>query len=796
MKSKSMLVVAVCAWVASGCGPGEEKRPPPDLPAPVLERVAPNLIAAGGGTLVRVYGDNFQSGIELFVGTARATDVTWVNSRAFTARIPPGTPDTSVALRVVNPDQKSATLADGLRYDVAPSITNARMTMADPSEFFQGGEAVSAEIRGALFVPTRTGTAGVGPGQGIRAQVALVPRGASPPSIADFTTWIDARYESDSSTLIDWDVYKGVVALPPTSGRTMLEYYAVMRFSVDAGSTWVYADKDGSANGWSGAQLPRVRTGARRPEWCKANDIGANVPMTVTYSVGQTPNAVVRGQVHVSGVTNGPGLGAGVEMEIGYGQASVDPSMWTWSQASFKGDLFGANDEFQATLPNPNVAGTYRWTFRSSYAGGPYRYCDAGDNTEFSMERTNHLTVTGSTPNVIDWCKLGASDLPQPPPTETYAVTGPSDLAVRGLVFEQGVTDTTSPPSAALEVSFGYGPVSDQPSSGTWQWTNAAFVADRGNNDEFSATLPNPGMLGRYKFAMRARINAGAYAYCDADGLAVNGFTLDQAGNLSVVPQCRLAAMSAVSVHSGGSMTVDGTIDCATCADIVGEAGVGPRGSDASRDAGWAWSRPATLSAGTYRATIGPAVTGDRHVSFRFKTRGTGGEYFYCDADGNSVGRYTVAQQLALTVNKGTRATAIDYCATLSPATVPVSSVNAGTARILGQIWEDGLTAVAGAPAGVVAELGVGPPLEDPGVSARWSFSPAPWKQQAGNDDQFEGTIPTGTPAGHGYALRYSLNGGPWCYGDLDGNGGNVELNGFSLMTANNPPAPNIGRIQ
>lgn len=800
MKSQSKLVAAISLSLLVACDP-KVVEPPVDHPAPLVEKAEPNLIAAGGGTLARIYGDNFREGVQLFVGGVPATDVTWISSRAFTARIPAGTADTSVELRVVNPDNKAASLPNGIRYDITPTITDARMTMADPAEFFSAGEAVNADIRAALFVPTETGTAGVGQGQGVRAQVSIVSKGAASPTLASFTDWVDARYERDSSdpALNDWDVYKGVVTLPPTTGRTMLEYYAVVRFSVDAGATWIYADKDGIANGWSGAQLPQVRTGARRPEWCKANDIGVNSPLTVTYTVGQSP-VTVRGQVHVSGVTNSSGRGAGVEMEIGYGSSSVDPSQWTWTAADYKGDLFGANDEFQAALPNPGVAGTYKWSFRASYAGGPYRYCDAGDNLEFSMSEANNLEVTGTTPTVVDWCKLGVSADPEPPPNEAYAASSTPYLVIQGLIYEQAVTDTAGPPSG-LEAWVGYGPPDADVATSSWSWTVASFSADRGNNDEFSATLPNPGVLGQYKFAYRARVNGGGFAYCDADGLAIGGFTIEQAGHLAVVPRCSLGATTGSSSDGAGgfgfgaTVTVDADLYHLAGVGVLGQVGAGPKDSDARSASQWTWVDSAVVGPNgtggdTYRASFTPAITGARSVSARFSID-DGATWFYCDADGNADG-YEVAQQGAFsTANNGAKpsTTVLDYCETLDPAGVAVG------AKALGVIWEEGLTEVAGAPAGVVAELGVGPALEDPGMSPNWAFTAATFKAQVGNDDQFEAAVPS-TPVGNGFAFRFQLNGGPWCYADLDGAGANVELNGFSVMTANVPPAANIGRVQ
>ena len=86
-----------------------------------------------------------------------------------------------------------------------------------------------------------------------------------------------------------------------------------------------------------------------------------------------------------------------------------------------------------------------------------------------------------------------------------------------------------------------------------------------------------------------------------------------------------------------------------------------------------------------------------------------------------------------------------------------------------GQVYEPGLTPNASAP--IIAQLGVGPESADPGYG--WTWSAAPFSGTVGNNNEFARAI--SATAGASYAFRYTVDGGVWCYGDLDG-----SQNGFS----------------
>jgi hypothetical protein len=118
----------------------------------------------------------------------------------------------------------------------------------------------------------------------------------------------------------------------------------------------------------------------------------------------------------------------------------------------------------------------------------------------------------------------------------------------------------------------------------------------------------------------------------------------------------------------------------------------------------------------------------------------------------------------------------VDYCVIQYPASTSVA-VGVASEPIYGRIYEDGVTAPAGAPAGVLAQLGWGPQSVNPSVQSGFQFVDASYNVQVGNDDEFQATI-TPTAAGtYRYVYRFSLDSGAhWTYCDLDGAGSNSGL--------------------
>ena len=352
----------------------------------------------------------------------------------------------------------------------------------------------------------------------------------------------------------------------------------------------------------------------------------------------------------------------------------------------------------------------------------------------------------------------------------------------------------------------GWGPAGENPAtSAQWDWsTTAQFKGDFWDNDEYEATLPNPGVVGSYRFAYRFQVNGGELLYCDADGNSSgpDGFNADLTGSLAVSrapdPEptdsyCRLQSVSGTTVGSGDIVTVVGRVHIpgVTAGEGPGtnvqvQVGVGAADTNASTQAdAFTWKTAEYTSEADgeadtdeFSTTVTPAYTGDRAVSMRYTTDGT--TWTYCDKDGSNVGGYTLGQQHALTVGNHAE---IDYCKLQHPFEIAVNAID-GARTVYGRLYHGGVTPGGGQGAGVVAELGYGPASSDPGISG-WTWVAASYNGDSGDDDEYAANLPEGVPVGTSYTYRYSYNGGPYCFGDWQPGGGEPggSANGVSPNT-------------
>lgn len=105
--------------------------------------------------------------------------------------------------------------------------------------------------------------------------------------------------------------------------------------------------------------------------------------LTVTAGVD---SGLVFGRVFETVVTEGPGQGAGLLGELGFGPLGSDPAAggWVYSAGVYNGDLmndFGtslSDDEYRGSMLVP-VAGSYSYAWRFSLdAGASWTWCDKG----------------------------------------------------------------------------------------------------------------------------------------------------------------------------------------------------------------------------------------------------------------------------------------------------------------------------------------------------------------------------------------------------------------------------------
>ena len=119
-------------------------------------------------------------------------------------------------------------------------------------------------------------------------------------------------------------------------------------------------------------------------------------------------------------------------------------------------------------------------------------------------------------------------------------------------------------------------------------------------------------------------------------------------------------------------------------------------------------------------------------------------------------------------VNESGAADEADYCTTQFPLSLE-SPVWDPTEVIYGRIYEQGVTEAAGAPPGVIAQVGYGEIDSNPQWEWGWRWTNATYNVQSGNNDEFQASITpywndTGT---YRYVYRFSLDGGlRWTYCD------------------------------
>ena len=130
----------------------------------------------------------------------------------------------------------------------------------------------------------------------------------------------------------------------------------------------------------------------------------------------------------------------------------------------------------------------------------------------------------------------------------------------------------------------------------------------------------------------------------------------------------------------------------------------------------------------------------------------------------------------ACALNESSLPAEADYCAIQFPASLSVQA-GAGTGLIYGRIFEAGVTAAAGAPAGYFAQVGYGPDTSNPETQAGWVWSATTYNVQIGNDDEYQGSFNApAAPGKYRYAYRFSPDGMSWTYCDLNGAGSNSGL--------------------
>lgn len=121
---------------------------------------------------------------------------------------------------------------------------------------------------------------------------------------------------------------------------------------------------------------------------------------------------------------------------------------------------------------------------------------------------------------------------------------------------------------------------------------------------------------------------------------------------------------------------------------------------------------------------------------------------------------------------------AMDFANIQFPTTSQTITVG-DNLTVFARTYEPGVTEAAGAGTGVEAWIGYNTTNNDPSVGAGWTWIPATFNVQAGNDDEFSAEIGSALPTGtYYYASRFRLNSCNFTYGGTGGvwNNDSVQL--------------------
>lgn len=150
-----------------------------------------------------------------------------------------------------------------------------------------------------------------------------------------------------------------------------------------------------------------------------------------------------------------------------------------------------------------------------------------------ALDAAGNSSKASNEASALPHYELGWANLQWPPTlSHTLSITTRTGN-VYGQVWIDGVTGQPGA-TASLRAQLGYGPQgSDPATSPGWNWTEAQFNVDAGNNDEFVASML-PETTGTFNYAYRYSTTDGRdWVYADLDGIG-NGYSPAQAGVLAV----------------------------------------------------------------------------------------------------------------------------------------------------------------------------------------------------------------------------------------------------------------------
>ena len=152
-----------------------------------------------------------------------------------------------------------------------------------------------------------------------------------------------------------------------------------------------------------------------------------------------------------------------------------------------------------------------------------------------ALDATGNESRDSNEVAAIPHLTIGWANTQWPPSMEWTISTFTRTDSVYGQVWIDGVTNAPGP-TDTLRAQLGFGAHGSDPAANVaWTWVEAAFNGDRGNNDEFVASM-QPTATGSYDYAYRYTTDDGvSWTYADLDGIG-DGYSAAQAGQLTVKP--------------------------------------------------------------------------------------------------------------------------------------------------------------------------------------------------------------------------------------------------------------------
>ena len=127
------------------------------------------------------------------------------------------------------------------------------------------------------------------------------------------------------------------------------------------------------------------------------------------------------------------------------------------------------------------------------------------------------------------------------------------------------------------------------------------------------------------------------------------------------------------------------------------------------------------------------------------------------------------------TANETNTVAEIDFCNLQFPTAMTVAA-GVTTPLVYGRVFENGLTQPPGAHPQIVADLGFGPTGVNPATMPGFTWLPAVFNVQVGNDDEYQASFTAPAPGTYSYTTRVSRDGTNWTYCDSNGAGSNPGL--------------------